>query len=71
MAYTPLQGLKTLTLQETERATTTSATIRARLLAIGATVLCNTRRVRILLASHHPLRPVFLAAARALAAASP
>ena len=29
--------------------------------------LSNTRRVRILLASHHPLRSVFLGAAQALA----
>jgi len=38
-----------------------------RLLKIGAAVVRNTRRIRILLASHHPLRHVFAAAARALA----
>jgi len=37
------------------------------LLKIGAAVLRNTRRVRIMLASHHPLRAVFLSAAQALA----
>jgi hypothetical protein len=37
-----------------------------RLLKIGAAVLRNTRRVRVLLASHHPLRSVFLSAAQAL-----
>ena len=30
-------------------------------------VIRNTRRIRILFASHHPLREVFLTAARALA----
>ncbi len=33
----------------------------------GAAILRNSRRVRILLASHHPLRETFLTAARALA----
>jgi hypothetical protein len=37
-----------------------------RLLKIGAAVIRNTRRIRILFASHHPLRDLFLAAARAL-----
>lgn len=32
---------------------------------VGAAVLRNTRRVRILFTSHHPLREVFLTAARA------
>lgn len=54
-----MQGLKTLALQETELATP-PATIRSRLSKIGATVLSNTRRIRILFASHHPLRSVFL-----------
>jgi branched-subunit amino acid ABC-type transport system permease component len=34
---------------------------------MGAMVIRNTRRIRILFASHHPLREVFLTAARALA----
>jgi hypothetical protein len=68
LAYTLMQGLKDMALKGTELATASATTIRARLLKIGATILRNTRRVRILLASRHPLRPVFLAAARALAA---
>ena len=43
LVCTLMQGLKTLVLQETELATATSATIRSRLLKIGATVLSNTR----------------------------
>jgi hypothetical protein len=49
----------------TELTKATTATIRAKLLKIGA-VIRNTRRVRLLFASHLPLRHVFLAAARAL-----
>jgi NADP-dependent 3-hydroxy acid dehydrogenase YdfG len=43
-------------------------TIRAKLLNIGAAVVCNTRRVRMLLASSHPLQHIFMTAARELAA---
>ncbi len=39
----------------------------ALLLKIGAAVIRNSRRVRILFASHHPLRDTFLTAAQALA----
>lgn len=67
LAYTLMQRLKDLALGGTELAKATTATIRVKLLKIGAAVLRNTRRVRILLASHHPLRDIFLAAARALA----
>jgi hypothetical protein len=37
------------------------------LLKIGAAVIRNTRRIRILLASHHPLRNLYFIAANALA----
>ena len=66
LAYTLMQRLREIGLARTELATATAATIRVRLLKIGAVVLRNTRRIRILLASHHPLRHVFLTAARAL-----
>jgi hypothetical protein len=42
-----------------------------RLLKIGAAILRNTRRVRVMLASHHPLRELFGMAAARLAALSP
>jgi len=67
LAYTLMQRLRELALAGTELARATAATIRVKLLKIGATVLRNTRRIRILLASHHPLRKTFLLAARALA----
>ena len=67
LAYTLMQRLRTLALQGTELASASAATIRVRLLKIGASIVRNTRRIRILLASHHPLRETFLIAARALA----
>jgi hypothetical protein len=67
LAYTLMQRLREIGLKATELERATAATIRVRLLKIGAAVVRNTRRVRILFASHHPLRAVFLHAARALA----
>lgn len=55
-----------MALQGTELALTCTVTIRTRLLKIGAAVLHNTRRVRVLLASAHPMTQFFLAAAGAL-----
>jgi len=66
LAYTLMQRLKTLALQGTELARASSATIRVRLLKIGAVVIRNTRRIRLLLASEHPLQHVFEKAALAL-----
>ena len=67
LAYTLMINLRRLALQGTELERACTATIRHKLLKIGAAVLRNTRRVRLLLASHHPLKHVFLTAARALA----
>ena len=67
LAYTLIERLRAIALKSTELERATAATIRVRLLKIGAAVVRNTRRVRILLASHHPLRAVFLHAAQALA----
>lgn len=67
LAYTLMINLRRLALQGTELAHACTATIRVKLLKIGAAVLRNTRRIRLLLASCHPLKDVFLTAARALA----
>lgn len=67
LAYTLMQRLKDMALADTDLARATSATIRVKLLKIGAAVIRNTRRVRILFASHHPLRELFVRAACALA----
>lgn len=67
LAYTLMQRLRETALCGTELANATAASIRVRLLKMGAAIIRNTRRIRILFASHHPLREVFLTAARALA----
>ena len=66
LAYTLMINLRRLALKGTELAQACTATIRIRLLKIGAAVLRNTRRVRVLLASAHPMKHVFITAARAL-----
>lgn len=71
LAYTLMQRLRALALQATELERASAATIRVRLLKIGAAILRNTRRVRVMLASHHPLRELFAIAATRLAALSP
>jgi hypothetical protein len=67
LAYTLMINLRRLALRGSELERACTATIRLKLLKIGAAIVRNTRRVRVLLASSHPLRHVFLGAARALA----
>ena len=67
LAYTLMINLRRLALTGTALAQACTATIRTRLLKIGAAIVRNTRRVRVLLASAHPMKHVFLTAARALA----
>jgi len=67
LAYTLMINLRRLALTGTELERACTATIRTKLLKIGAAVVRNTRRVRLLLASQHPLKHIFLTAARALA----
>ena len=71
LAYTLMQRLRALALQASELERASAATIRVRLLKIGAAILRNTRRVRVMLASHHPLRELFATAAARLALLSP
>jgi len=71
LAYTLMQRLRALALAGTELARACAGTIRTRLLKIGVAVLRNTRRVRLMFASHHPLRELFALAAARLAAATP
>jgi hypothetical protein len=67
LAYTLMQRLRTLALRGTDLARACAATIRTRLLKIGVAVLRNTRRIRLMFASHHPLRELFALAAARLA----
>ena len=61
------QRLRTLALRGTELANATAATIRQRLLKIGALVTVSTRRVYVRLASAFPLQKLFAQVHRALA----
>jgi len=67
LAYTLMINLRRLALKGTELERACTDTIRTKLLKIGAAIVRNTRRVRLLLASSHPLKHVFLTAAQALA----
>lgn len=66
LAYTLIINLRRLALQGTVLERACAQTIRLRLLKIGAAVIRNTRRIRLLLASHHPHKDVFIAAVNAL-----
>jgi hypothetical protein len=65
--YTRMSRLREIALTNTELAKACAATIRIKLLKFAAAVVRNTRRVRILLASHHSRPLVFKSAAQALA----
>lgn len=67
LAYTLMVNLRRMALKGTELERACADTIRLKLLKIGAAVVRNTRRVRLLLASAHPMKHVFIVAARALA----
>lgn len=71
LAYTLMQRLRALALQGSELERACAATIRVRLLKIGAAIRRNTRRISVMLASNHPLRAVFAHAAARLAALGP
>ncbi len=64
-ACTLMIKLRRHVLAGTELATACTATVRVRLLKIAAAIVRNTRRVRIMLASAHPLRQLFATASGA------
>jgi hypothetical protein len=65
-AYVLLERLRTLALAGTELARAQVTTIRLKLLKIGAVVLRNTRKVRLLLSSSYPYQAIFGQAVKAL-----
>ena len=71
LAYTLMQAMKRHALHGTELARATSATIRCRLLKMGASIMTNTRRIVLMLATSHPLRELFALAAARLTSATP
>jgi hypothetical protein len=67
LAYTLMINLRRHALVGTVLANACTATIRVQLLKIAAAIVRNTRRVRVMFASSHPMRAVFASAAQALA----
>ena len=59
LAYTLMETIRRIALTGTEMARAQCGTIRLALLRIGAIVLRNTRRVRLLLSSAHPNQDLF------------
>ena len=65
LAYILLETIRRVGLKGTELARAQAGTIRLKLLKIGAVIIRNTRRVRLMLASSYPFQTIFrLAAAR-------
>jgi hypothetical protein len=54
-----LESIRRLALKGTELEHAQAATIRLKLLKIGAVILRNTRRIRFLLSSHYPYQDLF------------
>jgi hypothetical protein len=65
-AYVLLERLRALALAGTELARAQVGTIRLKLLKIGAVVLRNTRKVRLLLSSSYPYQAIFSQVVKAL-----
>ena len=59
LAYMLIEGIRRLTLKNTELAKAQASTIRLKLLKIGAIVTRNTRRIRFSLASGYPYQDIF------------
>ena len=62
LAYTLLEFLRRDALQDTELATAEVATLRVRLLKIGAVVIRNTRRILFKMAEGYPFKDLYYAA---------
>jgi len=66
LAYVLMERLRNLALIGTAFARLQASTLRVKLLKIGAVILRNTRRVRVLLSSAYPYQPIYAQALRAL-----
>jgi hypothetical protein len=67
LAYTLMEALRRLALHGTALAQATCATIRTKLIKIGAVVVTKLTVIRLHLSSHHPLQELFCLARAALA----
>ena len=59
LAYTLIEAIRRLALENTELFSASCGTIRLKLFKIGAVVLKNSRRVRMLLSSAYPYQRLF------------
>jgi hypothetical protein len=66
LAYILMERLRNLALAGTEFARLQTSTLRVKLLKIGALILRNTRRVRVLLSSAYPYQSIYAHALRAI-----
>ena len=66
LAYILLERLQALALTGTELADSALGTVRLKLLKIGAVIIRNTRRIKIMLSSAYPYQDLFRLAARRL-----
>ena len=67
LAYTLLEAIRRLALKQSKLERAYVGTIRLKLLKIGAIVIRNTRRVRLLLSEAHPDQDLFFRVAEKLA----
>ena len=66
LAYVLVERLRAIALAGTAFAELQAPTLRAKLLKIGAVIVRNTRRVRVMLSSAYPYQHIFQHAALAL-----
>jgi len=70
LAYVLLETIRRENLQETELAQAQVGTIRLKLLKIGAVVVRNTRRIKVMISSHYPYQQLFATLAMALSSSA-
>ena len=59
LAYTLMAAIRRIALRNTELGHATCGTIRLKLFKVGAVVIRNTRRVKLLLSSSYPYQALF------------
>ena len=67
LAYILLETIRREYLQKTELAQATVGTIRLKLLKIGAVVIRNTRKIKLMFSSHYPYQSLFINLVKSLA----
>ena len=66
VAYTLMEAIRRLALEGTQLAKACCQSIRLKLLKIGAVIIGNTRRVRLMLSSAYPYQGLFITVAARL-----